>query len=79
MSEMIERVAKAIEEADANGFSKLPYWECAKVAIEAMREPTSEMIKEGESEFFEFRPSPQDWTLASTKNCWQAMIDEALK
>lgn len=44
MSEMIDRVAKAIEDADANGFSKLPYEAIARVAIEAMREPTVDML-----------------------------------
>ena len=70
MSEMIERVAKAIEDADANGFSKLPYWACARAAIEAMREPTEAMADAGTTE----TNSEED-----AIECWNAMIAEALK
>lgn len=82
MSELVERVAKAIfmsqylvEESDwpdrvqfccshdANAFR-----DSAKAAIEAMREPTDEMIDAVGS----------DWG-SHLKDNWETMIDEALK
>lgn len=57
---MIERVAKAIAAAHGNDFDRLPnfvgglrkvYLNSAMAAIEAMREPTPEMIASAESQF----------------------------
>lgn len=50
----------------------------ARAALEAMREPTEEMVKAGEQEFFEYREEPADWTLKGTREAWRAMIDTAL-
>jgi hypothetical protein len=65
---MIEKVARAIEEADRtlSGYELI-----AKAAIEAMREPTVEM---------EFAPdrSELDARDQSTIYIWQSMIDAAL-
>ncbi len=85
MSDMVERVAKAVYEAltyEAVGVK--PKWvergnslkqgearKYARAAIEAMREPTDKMAEDGAIE------------VASTKRgawfCWQAMIDAALE
>lgn len=47
MSEMIERVAKAIGIAVGENMQASKMWnEAAKAAIEAMREPTEEMKKD---------------------------------
>ncbi len=76
MSEMIERVAKAISEChsgrDWRGMSEYgkDWWrEEARAAIEAMREPTEAMETAGQVD-----PLP-----ISTNASWKAMIDEALK
>lgn len=61
MSEIIERVAKALAEAHCT--SDVDYYvPYAKVAIQAMREPTEEMLD----------------VLLVHKKTYQAMIDEAL-
>lgn len=71
MSEMIERVALAMQEnaeGAAGAFDKRPhdcYIRSARVAIEAMREPTKAMCFAGHERYSE--------------GVWQAMIDEALK
>lgn len=77
MSEMIERVTKAIETAlqqhgDADIRAGLVFLDISKVAraaIEAMREPTDAMDEEGA--IF------SDCNAATPT--WQAMIDAALK
>ncbi len=77
MSEMIERVAKAIYdrtlEDDQLADYGLPMADaitCAKAAIEAMREPTQDMLNAGKAIMTDYDDSLE---------CWQAMIDEALK
>ena len=69
MTEMVERVARALAEVDANHeiYHQRPYVEWARAAITAMREPTKEMVRAG------FR----DW--GGTSGTWQAMIDAALE
>jgi hypothetical protein len=71
MSEMVERVAKAIQEkCHERGYKGCPeplITHVAAAAIEAMREPTEHMIVEGKR--LEDRP----------RKVWQAMIDEALR
>ncbi len=71
MSEMIERVAKALVEA-------WPSWgtwgdeearKGARAAIEAMREPTEAMVIAGGKQL----------DCAFERQCWRAMIDAALK
>lgn len=70
MSEMVERVAKAIEDADIeNGCD---YIGMARAAIAAMREPTSGMI----SASAKCNIEPE---MMLHKQRWKAMIDEALK
>jgi hypothetical protein len=75
MSEMVERVARAIEpEAwDPDGFDRLPRpmkrarsLQRARAAIRAMRAPTTEMRMAAQ-------PYPK------RESAWRAMIDEALK
>lgn len=75
MSEMVERVAKAIEaEVDKlndvrniQGF----YEEIARAAIAAMREPTDGMVETA----FSLLPDRDPWPIA----VWRAMIDESLR
>lgn len=48
----------------------------ARAAIEAMREPTAQMVMVGDNEMDEWDPAYEVCPLVTT---WQAMIDEALK
>ncbi len=69
MSEMIERVASAMFEADDDGSWKhgqLRYRLLARAAIEAMREPTDAMC------------DAADWQQQSEVNQYQRAIDAAL-
>ena len=70
MSEMIERVATALEpKCRAFGKGDMPMQvarEFARAAIDAMREPTPNMYAAGEGFHY-------------PDNTWMAMIDEALK
>lgn len=74
MSEMVERVARAIE-ATYEQFADPTPAQRARAAIEAMREPTGEMCQAAmltavrENKGIEYAPSQG----------WQAMIDECLK
>jgi hypothetical protein len=74
MSEMVERVERAIENAtsDMEG-SPMPS-HLARVAIEAMREPTAEMVKHVEKHpgLLGYGDDGFDWI-------WSTMIDAALK
>lgn len=83
MGEMVERVAEAIARGRSEGGRKLfvgwanldPYdkdmWRsAARAAIEAMREPTSEMANAGVQAYDDFG--------LSIPAIWRAMIDEAL-
>jgi hypothetical protein len=64
MSEMVDRVALAIG-------AKFPDWSAmARAAIEAMREPTTKMLYEGNRSTTDGR---------GAEDSWPAMIDEALK
>ena len=74
MSEMIERVARAICEAERmNPDDALGGWvhwrDAARAAIEAMREATEEMFEMGHSELIEG---------GDIHSAWHAMIDQAL-
>jgi hypothetical protein len=51
----------------------------ARVAIEAMREPTEAMAKAMECDIFEWTARAEEWQLQSVKEGWRAGIDEALK
>jgi hypothetical protein len=89
MSEMIERVARAMMEQDALGATAdgpgihrggwRAYEGMARAAIAAEREPTEAMVTGGEVAMFEWRPKPESWTLDMTREAWRAMIDAALK
>ena len=82
MSEMIERVAIAIHNYRPK--HKTLHWSnCvdsykselrlqAKSAIEAMREPTQNMVDRGETAFF-------DSGTFEVEDGWKRMIDDALK
>ncbi|WNV09937.1 hypothetical protein [Tardiphaga sp. 709] len=79
MSEMIERVAKAIYDAfatvgDYENPTKEDIKNAARAAIEAMREPTEAMDAAA------YAADGTNMPLAITyKEAWQAMIDAALK
>ena len=73
---MVERVARAILKEERNldlelssDITKQSYCRYARAVIEAMREPTSEMVDAAYA---------NTGGVGATK-CWQAMIDEALK
>lgn len=80
MSKMVERVARAIAAKDgydswshAHKLTVDHYTGLARVAIEAMREPTEGMVDAG----YDFTADPcwrEDFVKA-----WQACIDEALR
>lgn len=90
MSEMIELVARAIALADEqNGGAPWDYlmsqgkrvtgpiYDRARAAIEAMREPTADMIDAWEN-YLEIHRSPEKETDTSVKAVWRTMIDAAL-
>jgi len=77
VSEMIERVAKAIYEADgAKGWHlhSAFYLKAARMAIEAMRDPTDGMI--GAATRIDFDNEDE---AAMATNLWHAMLAESLK
>jgi hypothetical protein len=95
VSEMIERVAKAIakhegaiiDDKDWNGplladRGRVMFRAVAKVAIEAMREPTIEMVEsidiEGETDAGGGINATYSIGSEEAKKVWQAMIDAAL-
>lgn len=66
MTEMVERVARAIAKEIGSSFVHYDHREMARAAIAAMREPTDHML---------MASGPH----RTQKAKWQAMIDEALK
>lgn len=80
MSEMIERVARALwrQERDTRQHDepfKLSWYEdAARTAIDAMRPPTSQMVMVGADEV-----SGAKTAEGKAFRSWVAMIDEALK
>lgn len=82
MSEMVERVARAIGNVlvkDSHGECLLiatdeQCTEIARAAIEAMREPTEGMKQSGAMVMPDYDPDVND-----AAQCWEAMINEALK
>ncbi len=78
MSEMVERVAQAIAKATNEtwaGFSeshKNMHRIRARAAIEAMREPTAEMIEEG-------RVGALEISTNAVVTTWRGMVDRALR
>ena len=89
MTEMIERVAKALflknnprlSWEKASRESTDHFRSVAKIAIEAMREPTEAMLVSGDEQIIEFLKDHifalRDSTPAAA--AWQLMIDKALK
>jgi len=73
MSEMVERVARAL----SGWLHGSPSWEScfpmARAAIEAMREPTEAMVWAGRADHLTV--DGEEWS----KPIWQAMIDAALE
>lgn len=85
VSEMVERVAKAIHGAywdedwyrmDPNGVERALTLQQARAAIEAMREPNTAMIAQGESaaSFGIGQPTDEE----AIPRVWHWMIDAAL-
>jgi hypothetical protein len=82
--DIIERAARAVciahgHEPEGMKFSDgQPIWTAyiddARAVLSALREPDEGMIEAGWSCFPDYEPSAQDAT-----DCWQAMIDQALK
>lgn len=98
MSEMVERVARAISSQEGNDWDgqlggrecvRIRYRNMARAAIEAMREPTREMINIISKTYFEIESVELDDQASAKQNAvklvtyiargWHAMIDEALK
>lgn len=87
MSEMIERVAKAIveklNEIEGGGTSwdeaghemKESMFPLARAVIEAMRDPTTAMLEAEPEDDGEFS---KENSIFHARQFWQAMIDEAL-
>ena len=69
MNEMIERVEVAIMHALTGG----TMLDAARAAVEAMREPTDQMLDAGGEAFAHYTDKRESTRL------WRAMIDEALK
>lgn len=77
MNEMIERVAKAIEDCHDEGswstweqIGHQAALECARAAIAAMRESTDAMIEAGDWKI--------DFDCRDSGKIWNAMVDAAL-
>jgi hypothetical protein len=66
MPEMIERVARAIARELGEGGDAVEYYDIARAAIEAMREPTPEML-------------PAEMYEKTYRHIWQKMISAALR
>lgn len=70
MSEMIERVADKIRELQKTDFADP--WFIARVAIEAMREPTR-------AQYDALCATHKLWRELDSKTVWQTYIDAALR
>jgi len=95
MSEMVERVARAmlkselgkqaiwrhLSEEGREGYRwSKPYWRSqARAAIEEMREPTQQMRLAGIAEWSRPDPTSEHESTLVFNAIWRAMIDEALK
>lgn len=82
MTEMVERVARAIDEV-ANpdhdgGFTPSNLQAMARAAILAMRSPTMAMARAACVRAAQEQVRPVAIHLADTYECWYAMIDAAL-
>lgn len=83
MTGMVEKLARALAQADgfhpeavSNDCDSQPAWKLyvsqSRAALEAMREPTEEMVKYAEEH-------SRDPAYSHDRTDWQAMIDAALK
>jgi len=79
--EMIERVAKAIAEAPLKQSDTIDqdYATMARAALEAMREPTEEMMKAGLQHYMMQERDGFNKVPFNGRTMFQFMIDEALK
>ncbi len=67
---LFERFEDSVCEWDEAGMSmREPYYEAADAVLDAMRDPTWQMVHAGGQAF--------DDTLGETEACWRAMIDAA--
>lgn len=78
MSEMVERVALAMKERAGLVIAETFWREIAKAGIEAMREPTHQMIEAGGLAIYERNGDPTPEAEAEAQVSWPAMIDVAL-
>lgn len=80
MSEMIERVAQALEklQMDAGDYAGIAYVDLARAAIEAMQLPTKEMEEAG-FQAGSIGDGGDHWEYADPASTYMAMISEALK
>jgi len=77
MSEIVERVAKAIMGAE-NPDALDQYTEMARAAIEAMREPTQDMRLAGVAEWCKPDATLEHESTLVFNVIWRAMVDAAL-
>lgn len=80
MSEMVERVADALErwafESGGGGVERAKSLSLARAAIAAMREPTAEMVQAGRH----VSHGDDGWVGAeAAAEVWRDMVDAALK
>ena len=74
MSEMVERVAKAMVDEDGDYTVRDHHRRRARAAIAAMREPTQRMLEVGRR-----GPNREYMWDHDALVAWQDMVDEALK
>lgn len=79
MSEMVERVAQAICGDDNPANILAVHRSRARAAIEALREPTEEMLSAAESPAELFGQRFKWLSEDEARTVWNAMIDQALK
>jgi len=84
VSEMVERVARAIHDMHSAGpayeLAADDWRDMARAAIEAMREPTEEMVATHDKHVLSYCIEEDAWiTPDDAKANWSTMIDEALK
>lgn len=72
---MIDKVAMALADSLDDSLSWMDYREQATTAIEAMREPTQEMVARGSWASY----GGGEIGSTGSKNAWRKMIDAALK
>lgn len=75
-SKMVKQVARAIEEA---GYNPVTAEHIAEIAINAMREPTINMMIAGRKAQIELLQSSPNAMAGGVRGAWTAMIDEAVR